>query len=100
MEFILSEWKRMGNRVLVHDGLEGAHIDAIAGVNCEGYHCIEGGHGVWTLSALTSQHKNGGVSVGTFVNFIWVTIGENFLSDHISAKKAGKEFKPTGMVIR
>ena len=54
----------------------------------------------WTLSALTSQHKNGGVIVGTFVNFVWVTIGENFLSDHISAKKAGKELKPTGMVIR
>ena len=54
----------------------------------------------WTLSALTSQHKTGGVSVGTFVNFVWVTIEENFLSDHISAKKAGKELKPTGMVIR
>ena len=53
----------------------------------------------WTLSALTSPHKNGGVSVGTFVNFVWVTIGENFLNDHISAKKAGKELKPTGMVI-
>jgi len=53
----------------------------------------------WTLSALMSQHKNGGVSVGTFVNFVWVTIGENFLSDHISTKKAGKELKPTGMVI-
>jgi len=48
---------------------------------------------------LTPQHKNGGVSVGTFVNFVWVTIGEKFLSDHISAKKAGKELKPTGMVI-
>jgi len=24
---------------------------------------------------------------------------EKFLSDHISAKKAGKELKPTGMVI-
>ena len=34
--------------------------------------------------------------MGTFVNFVWVTIGENFLSDHISAKKAGKELKPTG----
>ena len=54
----------------------------------------------WTLSALTSQNKNGGVNVGTFVNFVWVTIGEKFLSDHISAKKAGKEFKPTGMVIQ
>jgi len=54
----------------------------------------------WTLSALTSQHKNGGVSVGTFVNFVWVTIGEKYLSNHISVKKAGKELKPTGMVIR
>ena len=54
----------------------------------------------WTLSALTSQHKNGGISVGTFKNFVWVTIGEKFLSDHISAKKAGKELKPTGMTIR
>ena len=48
----------------------------------------------WTLSALMSQHKNGGISVETFVNFAWVTIGEKFLSDHISAKKAGKELKP------
>ena len=41
----------------------------------------------WTLPALTSQNKNGGVNVGTFINFVWVTIGENFLSHHISAKK-------------
>jgi len=27
-------------------------------------------------------------------------MGETFLSDHIAAKKAGKELKPTGMVIR
>jgi len=53
-----------------------------------------------TLSPLTSQNKNGGVSVGTSVNFVWVTIGEKFLSDHISVKKVGKELKPTGMVIR
>jgi len=53
----------------------------------------------WTLSALMSQNKNGGVSVGTFVNFVWVTIWEIFLSEHISTKKAGKELKPTGMVI-
>jgi len=33
---------------------------------------------LWTLSTLTSQNKNGGVSKGTFVNFVWVTIGENF----------------------
>ena len=46
----------------------------------------------WTLSALTSQNKNGGISVGTFVNFVWVTIGEIFLSDHISAKEEDKQF--------
>jgi len=44
----------------------------------------------WTLSALTSQNQNGGVSVGTFVNFVWVTIGENFLNAHISAKEEDK----------
>ena len=44
----------------------------------------------WTLSALTSQNKIGGVSVGTFMTFVWVIIGENFLSDYISAKKAGR----------
>jgi len=38
--------------------------------------------------------------VGTFVNFVRVIIEEKFLSDHISAKKAGKELKPTDMVIR
>ena len=27
--------------VLVYDGLERVHIDAIAGVICEGYHSIE-----------------------------------------------------------
>ena len=42
---------------------------------------------LWNLSTLTSQNKNGGVSVGTFVNLVWVTIGENFLSHHISAKE-------------
>jgi len=39
---------------------------------------------------------NGDVSVGTFV---WVTIGKK-LSDCISAKKAGKELRPMGMVVR
>jgi len=43
--------------------------------------------GQWTLSTLTSQNKNGGISVGTFVNFVWVTIGENFFNAHISAKE-------------
>jgi len=34
MEYILSEgkWIDGGDRVLVHDGLKGVHIDAIAGV--------------------------------------------------------------------
>ena len=48
-------------------------------------------HIQWTSSALTSQNENGGVSVGTFVNFVWMTIGENFLRDHISAKEEDKE---------
>ena len=30
--------------LLVCDGLEGVHIDAIPGVVCEGNHCIDGGH--------------------------------------------------------
>ena len=45
----------------------------------------------WTLSALTSQHKNGGVSVGTLVNCVWVTIGKIFFNAHISAKEEDKE---------
>ena len=40
------------------------------------------------------------VSVGTFIYFVWVTIGGMFLSNHNSAKKVGEELKPTGMVIR
>ena len=50
---------------------------------------------LWTLSTLTSQNKNGGVSKGTFVNFVW---GKIFLNYHISAKKASEELKPTDMV--
>ena len=30
---------------------------------------------------------NGRCSVGTFVNFVWATMGRKFLSDHISAKE-------------
>ena len=31
---------------MVHNGLKGVHIDAIAGVVFKGYHCIiDGGHG-------------------------------------------------------
>ena len=40
---------------------------------------------------LIRQNKNGGVSVGTFVNFVWVTIREKILSDHISAKEEDKQ---------
>jgi len=47
---------------------------------------------------------NVGVSVGSFVNFVWVTVGENFersyLNDSEDSMHAGKELKPTGMVIR
>jgi len=49
---------------------------------------------------VTIQKKWRRNSVGTFVNFVWVTIGEKIFSDHISVKKAGKELKPTGMVIK
>ena len=46
--------------------------------NCN---CVNNNYStVWTLSTLTSQNKNGGISVGTFVNFVWMTIGENFLT--------------------
>jgi len=40
----------------------------------------------WTLSALTSQTKNGGISVGSYEKFVWVTMGK-FLSHHILAKE-------------
>jgi len=39
------------------------------------------------MAALTSQNKNGSVSVGTFVNFVWVTIGEKFFNAHILVKE-------------
>ena len=38
--------------------------------------------------------------MGTFVNFVWVTIGKNFFNDHISAKEEDKELYLAGMVIR
>ena len=46
VEYIPSERKLIygGDGVIAHDGLEQVHIDAIAGVICEGYHSIEGGH--------------------------------------------------------
>jgi len=43
---------------------------------------------------LKSQSENGGIRVGTFINFLWVTIGKKIF------EQAGKELKPTGMVIR
>ena len=52
------------------------------------------------LIRIDVTKQNGGVSVRTFVNFVWVTIGENFLSDHISAKEEDKELKLAGMFIR
>ena len=33
-------------QLLVCDDIEGVHIDAIYEVVCEGYHCIDRGHGV------------------------------------------------------
>ena len=39
---MLSERKWIhGGDIVVHDGLERVHIDAIAGVVCEGYHYID-----------------------------------------------------------
>ena len=38
--------------------------------------------------------------MGTFVNFVWVTIGENFFNDHILVKEEDKELYLAGMVIR
>ena len=42
--YILRErkWIHEGDGVLVQDGLQRVHIDAIAGVVYEGYHCIDG----------------------------------------------------------
>ena len=38
------------------------------------------------LIRIDVTKQNGGVSVGTFIHFVWVTIGEKILSQHISAK--------------
>ena len=32
-------------------------------------------------------NKNGRCSVGTFINFVWATMGRKILSIHISAKE-------------
>jgi len=37
---------------------------------------------------VTKQNGGISVSVGTFINFVWMTIGEKIFNDHISAKKA------------
>ena len=37
---------------------------------------------------------------GACVKFVWVTIGKNFLIDHISAKKEDIELYLAGMDIR
>ena len=36
---------------------------------------------------LRHRHKNGRCSVGTFVKFVWATMGRKFLNGDISAKK-------------
>ena len=51
----------------------------------------------WTLYVLTSE--NCGISVGIFLNFVWVTIREKFLSNYISVKEENIEIQLTGMVI-
>jgi len=41
----------------------------------------------WALSVMTSKNKNGRCSVGTFLKFVWVTMGRKILNDNISAKE-------------
>jgi len=41
----------------------------------------------WTLSVITSKNKNGHYSVGTFVKFVWATMGRKILNNDISAKE-------------
>ena len=36
---------------------------------------------------LHHRHKNGCCSVGTFVKFVWATMGRKILNGNISAKK-------------
>jgi len=36
---------------------------------------------------MTSQNKNDRFSVGTYINFVWMTMGRKILSDDISGKK-------------
>ena len=40
---------------------------------------------------LRHRHKNGRCSVGTFVKFVWATMGRKFLNGNISAKKENIE---------
>ena len=41
---------------------------------------------VWVKSEITSQTKNGPVSRGTLVIFVWATIGQKILTRHNSTK--------------
>ena len=38
-------------------------------------------------SVMMSQNKNGHCSVGTFIYFVWVTMGRKILKGDISAKE-------------
>ena len=49
---------------------------------------------------MTSKNKNGRCSVGTFIKFVWATIGRKILNDDISTKEEDIEFQLTGMVNR
>ena len=40
---------------------------------------------------LRHRHKNGRCSVGTFVKFVWATMGRKILNGNISAKKENIE---------
>ena len=41
---------------------------------------------------LRHKQKNGHVSRGTLVIFVWVTIGQKYLNGHISAKNEDIQF--------
>ena len=64
------------NEISLGSLLQAVCVTAIGGSFEE---CLE-----WTLSTLTSQNKYGGVSVGTFVNFVCVTIGKIFERSYLS----------------
>jgi len=45
------------------------------------------------------QNKNGRCSVGTFIIFVWATMGRKILNSDISAKKEDIELQLAGMAI-